>query len=170
MFAISETKAQADFLTMAKGIAGGFPLGAFALSEDISALLEIGDHGGTYCGNPLACAVADTVIRYLIENHISAHVRKLAHFALEEMDRWPEAYPAIVTEVRGKGLLLLMEVCDDATAARVTDECLLRRVFVRQTHGNGIRIFPALNIEREQLMEGLKMLRQAIEITAKEMR
>ena len=50
--------AEADFLTMAKGIAGGFPLGAFAMTEAVAARLEAGDHGGTYCGNPLACAVA----------------------------------------------------------------------------------------------------------------
>ena len=60
MFAIRSTGAEADFLTMAKGIAGGLPLGAFAVSEEVSAKMEPGDHGGTYCGNPLACAVAPT--------------------------------------------------------------------------------------------------------------
>ena len=170
MFAIGETKAQADFLTMAKGIAGGFPLGAFATTEDVSGLLEIGDHGGTYCGNPLACAVAYAVIRYLVNNNISAHVAKLGQSALSEMARWKEVFPGVVTEIRGKGLLLLVEFRDDATAARVTDECLSRKVFVRQTQGNGIRVFPALNIEREQLMDGLAALRQAIEITAHEKR
>ena len=168
MFAIGETGAQADFLTMAKGIAGGFPFGAFAVSEDVSARLEIGDHGGTYCGNPLACAVSHAVIRYLIDNNISAHVAELGKAALDEMSRWLKVYRGVVTKVRGKGLLLLVEFRDEATAARVTDECLSRRVFVRQTQGNGIRVFPALNIERGQLMDGLTVLRQAIEITAGE--
>ncbi len=168
MFAIGETGAQADFLTMAKGIAGGFPFGAFAVSEDVSARLEIGDHGGTYCGNPLACAVSHAVIRYLIDNNISAHVAELGKAALDEMSRWLKVYHGVVTKVRGKGLLLLVEFRDEATAARVTDECLSRRVFVRQTQGNGIRVFPALNIERGQLMDGLTVLRQAIEITAGE--
>jgi acetylornithine/N-succinyldiaminopimelate aminotransferase len=170
MFAINDTKAHADFLTMAKGIAGGFPLGAFAVSEGVSDRLEIGDHGGTYCGNPLACAVAHAVIQYLVENNISAHVVKLSQFALDEMGRWPDLYPGIVTEVRGRGLLLLVELCNEATADRVTNECLSRRVFVRQTQGNCIRVFPALNIELEQLIEGLETIRKAIEITAKEMR
>jgi acetylornithine/N-succinyldiaminopimelate aminotransferase len=170
MFALAETKAQADFLTMAKGIAGGFPLGAFAMSEDVSDRLEVGDHGGTYCGNPLACAVACAVVRYLIDNNISAHVADLGKAALDEMLRWQKRFPGVVTNVRGRGLLLLVELRDEATAARVTDECLSRAVFVRQTQGNGIRVFPALNIERGELMDGLAVLRMAIEIAAGESR
>ncbi|MBN2123773.1 MAG: aspartate aminotransferase family protein [Deltaproteobacteria bacterium] len=170
MFAIGETRAQADFLTMAKGIAGGFPLGAFAASEDVSDQLEIGDHGGTYCGNPLACAVAHAVIRYLIDNNISAHVAELGQFALDEMQRWREVYPGLVAKVRGKGLLLLVEFRDEASAARVAEECLSRNVFVRQTQGNGIRVFPALNIESGQLTDGLAKIRQAIETIAHENR
>jgi len=170
MFAVDETKVRADFLTMAKGIAGGFPLGAFALSEEVSDRLELGDHGGTYCGNPLACAVAHAVIRYLLDKSIGAHVAELGRFALDEMAQWKKAYPDLVTEVRGKGLLLLVEFHDEETAAKVTDECLSQRVFVRQTQGNGIRVFPALNIEREQLMDGLGTLRKAIALTAGERR
>jgi len=170
MFALGETRAQADFLTMAKGIAGGFPLGAFALSEEVSDRLEVGDHGGTYCGNPLACAVACAVIKYLVDHNIGAHVADLGQAALQEMSGWMQAYPAMVTDVRGKGLLLLVELRDEAAATRVTEECLSRKVFVRQTQGNGIRIFPALNIEHGQLMEGLATLRQAIEITSQNRR
>ena len=166
MFAVNSTKAEADFLTMAKGITGGFPLGAFAVSEEVSAKMEPGDHGGTYCGNPLACAVAHAVIRYLIDNNIAARVAELGQCALDEMTRWREAYPAIVTEVRGRGLLLLTEFRDEASAARIAAECLSRRVFIHQTQGNSIRVFPALNIERRQLMEGLAILRQAIAIAA----
>jgi acetylornithine/N-succinyldiaminopimelate aminotransferase len=167
MFAIGETKASADFMTMAKGIAGGFPLGAFAVSEEVSRHLEVGDHGGTYCGNPLGCAVSYAVIRYLIDHNISAHVAELGHKALAEMGGWRASFPGTVTDVRGKGLLLLAEFADDALAARVTDECLSRGVFVRQTQGKGIRIFPALNIESNELMEGLAVLRNAIEIADK---
>lgn len=170
MFATGETLAKADFLTMAKGIAGGFPLGAFAVSEDVSGSLEVGDHGGTYCGNPLACAAAYAVIRYLVDNNIDAHVAKLEQSALSEMARLKEIYPGIITAIRGKGLLLYMEFRDEATAARVTEECFCRKVFVRQTQGNGIRLFPALNIEHEQLMEGFAVIKQSIEYAVKEKR
>ena len=162
MFAVRSAGAEADFLTMAKGIAGGFPLGAFAVSEEVAAQLEPGDHGGTYCGNPLACAVASAVIRYLVDNDVPAHVEELGRWALDEMAGWREAYPTVVTDVRGKGLLLLVELRDAATAARIDAECLSCRLFVRRTQGNAIRVFPALTISREELQEGLGILRQAI--------
>ena len=166
MFAIGDTKARADFLTMAKGIAGGFPLGAFAVSEEVSSRFEIGDHGGTYCGNPLACAVAQNVIQYLLDHRISAHVEALGKVALDEMLQWKELHTGTVSDVRGKGLLLLVEFVDESTAARVMAECLSRKVFVCLTQGNGIRVFPALNIELGQLMDGLGTLRLAIEAVA----
>ena len=166
MFATSAAGARADFLTLAKGIAGGFPLGAFALTEGVSAKLEAGDHGGTYCGNPLACAVGSAVIRYLLDHDIPAHVAKLGREALAEMDGWHRKYPGVVTDVRGRGLLLMVEFRDDATAAAVAAECLARKVFVRQTQGNGIRVFPALNIAREELTMGLATLGESIAVVA----
>jgi acetylornithine/N-succinyldiaminopimelate aminotransferase len=170
LFAVSATGAEPDFLTMAKGIAGGFPLGAFAMTEEVSGKLEAGDHGGTYSGNPLACAVAHAVLRYLLDNDVPTHVEELGQSALAEMTRWLRAYPGIVTAVRGRGLLLLVEFGGEPTAARIAAECLSRRVFVRQTQGSAIRVFPALNIERAQLAEGLETLREAIEIAAQEER
>jgi acetylornithine/N-succinyldiaminopimelate aminotransferase len=166
VFAVSSTGAEADLLTMAKGIAGGFPLGAFAVSEEVSARLELGDHGGTYCGNPLACAVAGAVIQYLVDNEIAGHVEALGRWALDEMAGWREAYPAVVTDVRGRGLLLLVEFCDEEAAAAIDAECLSRRLFVRRTQGNAIRVLPALNITREELGEGLGILKQAIAAVA----
>lgn len=166
MFSIGETGARADFLTMAKGIAGGFPFGAFAMSEDLAGRVEAGDHGGTYCGNPLGCAVACAVIRYLVENSISAHVAELGQYALDEMHTWRKTCSGVVTDVRGKGLLLIVEFCDEETTARIMEACLSQRLFVCQTQGNGIRVFPALNIGREQLEDGLATLRRAIDMGA----
>jgi acetylornithine/N-succinyldiaminopimelate aminotransferase len=163
MFAISRTCAQPDFLTMAKGIAGGFPFGAFALSEAVAARIELGDHGGTYCGNPLGCAVSYAVIRYLLDHQIPANVQEMGTLALEQMWAWKQNFPKIITDVRGLGLLLAVEFPDEATATQITDECLTRGLFVRQTQGNMIRIFPALNIKREELEEGLAIFRKALE-------
>lgn len=85
------------------------------------------------------------------------------------MRRWLNVCPGTVTAVRGRGLLLLVELCDEAAATAVAGECLSRRVFVRQTQGNAIRVFPALNIQRDELMAGLETLRLAIETVGLEM-
>jgi len=163
MFVSDSLSVKVDFLTMAKGIAGGFPFGAFAMSEAVAKKLELGDHGGTYCGNPLGCAVAYAVIKHLVDNRISEHVGKMGGFTLNRLNQWKQLYHDIIVDVRGVGLLLIIEFKDEETATHVNDECLKRRLFVRQTQGTGIRIFPALNIKEEELEEGLTILKEAIE-------
>jgi acetylornithine/N-succinyldiaminopimelate aminotransferase len=149
-------------MTMAKGIAGGFPFGAFALSETVAKKLEIGDHGGTYCGNPLGCAVSYAVIKYLIENNISRNVEEMGCFALKRMSLWSKVYENVIADIRGKGLLIMLEFQSEDIATNVKNECLERGLFVTQTQGNGIRIFPALNIKKDELEEGLLIIEDVI--------
>ncbi len=166
MFAIDSLDVAADFMTMAKGIAGGFPMGAFAVSDRVAQQFEVGDHGGTYCGNPLGCAVAHAVIHYLVENDISSHVVKIGNRTLERMQGWVQNYPNIVSNVRGQGLLLLLELSDVETATWISNYCQDHYLFVRQTQGNAIRIFPALNITEQEMDEGLKILEKGLQADA----
>lgn len=161
-FVTGASGAEADMITMAKGIAGGFPLGAFAMTESVAGRLQAGDHGGTYCGNPLACAVGEAVVRHLIDEDMPARVEALGAEALARMSSWRERFPGAVITARGAGLLLFVELADEDTASRVSAECLRRGVFVRQTQGNGIRVFPALTIAREELEEGLTVVEESI--------
>ena len=165
MFVTGALGVKADFLTMAKGIAGGFPFGAFAVSRQVSEKIEIGDHGGTYCGNPLGCAVARAVIQYLIKNRISENVENMGQLARQHLSGIKAKHPELVSEIRGKGLLLLIDFHQEAIATKVKDNCLANGLIVTQTHQTGIRIFPALNIEKQVLEEGLEVLEQAINNT-----
>lgn len=162
MFVTGSIDMTPDFLTMAKGIAGGYPFGAFAMTEEISARLDRGDHGGTYCGNPLGCAVSLAVISHLIEHDISSNVQRMGGLAFDRACLWKRACPQIITDVRGMGLLLAVEFRDEETAAHIVDECFAKRMFVRQTQRTMIRLFPALNITREEMEEGLAILEEAI--------
>jgi acetylornithine/N-succinyldiaminopimelate aminotransferase len=153
---------KADFLTMAKGIAGGFPFGAFAMSETIAKKLDLGDHGGTYCGNPLGCAVAYAVVKYLIDNNISGNVEEMGRLALDRLSLWQKIYGNVIVDIRGKGLLVMVELRSEDIAKHVKDECLARGLFVTQTQDNGIRIFPALNIKQDELEKGLLIIEDAI--------
>ncbi|HTX69014.1 MAG TPA: aspartate aminotransferase family protein [Thermoleophilia bacterium] len=166
LFATAAAGADADLLTMAKGIAGGFPLGAFAMTEAVADRLEAGDHGGTYCGNPLACAVAEAVIRHLIDEGVAARVEELGARALARMGSWGGRFPGAVAGARGMGMLLLVEFTSETTAAAVAAECLRRGAFVRQTQGTGLRVFPALTITPEELDEGLGILEESIAAVA----
>jgi acetylornithine/N-succinyldiaminopimelate aminotransferase len=153
---------KADFLTIAKGIAGGFPFGAFAMSETVAKKLDLGDHGGTYCGNPLGCAVAYAVIKYLIDNNVSRNVEEMGRFAMNRLSLWEKNYGNIIADIRGKGLLVIVEFQSEEMAKRVKDECLARGLFVTQTQENGIRIFSALNVKKDELEKGLLIMESAI--------
>ncbi len=166
MFAIGPLNVEADFLTMAKGIAGGFPFGAFAMSEAVARKLERGDHGGTYSGNPLGCAVAYAVIRHLIDQDISSHVEEMGRTVFQRLHGWLAAYPGLVLSVRGKGLLFAVELRDEASASFVTEGCLRQGLFVLQTQGRMIRIFPPLNIAANEVDEGLDILEHVVKSCA----
>jgi acetylornithine/N-succinyldiaminopimelate aminotransferase len=166
LFAIEGLNVKPDFLTLAKGIAGGFPFGAFAMTEEVSLKLEKGDHGGTYCGNPLGCAVAYAVIKHLVATGLGKNVESVGSFIYENLKALQQAYPAIIRAVRGKGLLLAMEVFDPQIAARILDKSLELGLFVNLTQGNVIRIFPALNIRKEEARAGLELLNKAVAAVA----
>jgi acetylornithine/N-succinyldiaminopimelate aminotransferase len=166
MFAIDGVNVKPDFLTLAKGIAGGFPFGAFAMTEEVSLKLQKGDHGGTYCGNPLGCAVAYAVIKHLLETEIRKNVESVGSFICENLKTLQKTHPAIIRTVRGKGLLLAMEVNDPKIAAEILEKSLGLGLFVNLTQGNVIRIFPALNIRKEEAKEGLQLLAKAISSVA----
>jgi len=161
-FGVSNTGLSPDIMTMAKGIAGGFPLGAFAVTEAVSAGLEIGDHGGTYCGNPLGCAVAMAVVQFLMDHHIGDHVRRMGKLALERMHKWPEQFPGLVKAVRGRGLLLVAEFEDASSATAVIKGCFEKKLLVTATQKTMMRIFPALIITPVELTSGLDIIENVL--------
>jgi acetylornithine/N-succinyldiaminopimelate aminotransferase len=161
-FAISPLSIEVDFMTMAKGIAGGFPFGGFAVTESVASSIEQGDHGGTYCGNPLGCAVAHAVIKTLVEENVCDNVRRVGSLAMERLQAWQKSYPNLIADARGRGLLLLVELTTEGAASRISELCLQKGLFVRQTQKTGIRLFPALNIRVDELEEGLAILEEAI--------
>ena len=166
LFAIDGLNVKPDFLTLAKGIAGGFPFGAFAMTEEVSLKLQKGDHGGTYCGNPLGCAVAYAVIKHLLEADIRKNVESVGSFIYEKLTALQQTYPAIIRTVRGKGLLLAMEVSDSQIAAEILDKSLRLGLFINLTQGHVLRVFPALNIRKEEAGEGLELLKKAVTLVA----
>ena len=161
-FASSGRKIKIDFLAMAKGIAGGFPFGAFAMSEEAAGRLERGDHGGTYCGNPLGCAVASAVITHMLENHIDENVTAIGGLIMKELKALADTRPGMIVEVRGKGLLIGMEFSSAEAAKGIKEECRERGLLVNLTQGKVIRIFPALTISATEAEEGLAIICAAV--------
>jgi predicted acetylornithine/succinylornithine family transaminase len=144
-----------DAMTLAKGLGGGFPVSAFLCSEEVAKTVSLGDHGGTYAGNPLASAAANAVLRViererLVERAAELGARlgaRLAAYAAERPDRCLGA--------RGRGLLQGLVLADAERAATLSRRALDRGVLVNVTAGRVVRFFPALNVPEEDLWPAL---------------
>ncbi len=133
-----------DIVTLAKGLAGGVPIGAFLCTDEVAKAFKPGDHGTTFGGNPLACAAANVVIDTISQPAFLAHVKEISAYFRGKLDGLAAKYPQLVKEVRGQGLLLGMELTQPGAAA--VNDCLAHGVIINCTMGNVLRFVPPLII------------------------
>ena len=155
-FCYQRSGIEPDVVAMAKGIADGFPMGAVAARAEVADLLVPGDHGSTFGGNPLACAVGLACVTTLVDEEMGEHVlsvgRHLRH-RLTAMDH--------VTEVRGHGLMRGVQL-DAPIAARVVEEGLAEGLVLNHIGDFILRLLPPLVITREQVDEACDRLEALI--------
>jgi acetylornithine/N-succinyldiaminopimelate aminotransferase len=142
---------QPDILTMGKGIGGGFPFAAFAVGPAIAALLDRDDHGGTYCGNPLGCAVATAVVGFLSEQQVAEKVVKSGDILLQQLGSLLQQFPALIRCVRGRGLLCALEFNDPSSTREFTRRCAERGLLVVPTRNGIIRLLPDLLVSEQDI-------------------
>lgn len=145
-----------DVVTLGKGLGGGFPVAAFLATEAVAKTVALGDHGGTYAGNPLACAAANAVLRVIEEEKLMARVAELGGRLLAELRAFAAEHPDVAREARGRGLLLGLELRDAQRAGELPRRALERGVLVNVTAGRVVRLFPALNIPEDDLWPALE--------------
>ena len=163
-FAVDAEQVRPDILTMGKGIAGGFPFAALALTEAVAAGVNKGDHGGTYCGNPLGCAASLAVLRYLLEHKIAERVTRMGQFALQHLVRLAQRYPEYIVQVRGRGLLIGLQMHNEAQVTELTERCLVLGLMVTPTRNAVLRIIPNLLITKDELLSGFETLESALAV------
>ncbi|MFI9008028.1 4-aminobutyrate--2-oxoglutarate transaminase [Actinosynnema sp. NPDC053489] len=161
-FACEHEDVVPDLVATAKGIAGGLPLGAVTGRADVMDAVHVGGLGGTYGGNPVACAAAVAAIDTLRDLDLNAAARRIGATVLPRLRAL--ASDAVV-EVRGRGAMLAVELATAEDAARVAATCHAAGVVVLTcgTRGNVIRLLPPLVIPGELLAEGLDVLEGAIQ-------
>lgn len=133
-----------DIVTLAKGLAGGVPIGAFLCTDEVAKAFRPGDHGTTFGGNPLACAAANVVIDTVSQPDFLAHVKEMGAYFRAKLEGIAAKYPALVKEVRGQGLLLGMELTKPG--ADIVADCMAHGVIINCTMGNVLRFVPPLII------------------------
>ena len=155
LFGYQQFDVEPDVIALAKGLGGGVPIGAF-MSKDYCMALEPGDHGSTFGGNPLTCAAAHAVTKYLIGSDVLSNVVTMGGRLSEGLDGLRSHFD-FITEVRGRGLLLAMEFNDDISA-RVVSLCNEEGLLLNPVRPNAIRFMPPLTIAAEEIDAGMSRL------------
>lgn len=161
----SSSAAHPDILTTAKALGNGIPIGATIVTEKVSSAIQTGDHGTTFGGNPLACRVAHHIVERLASSELQNGVEVKSSQFISGFKALQEKYPDIISEIRGLGLILGVQLsnkhaskaADIVTAAR-------QRGLLIITAGEGcLRFVPSLNITEEQIRNGLRILQESFE-------
>jgi len=148
LFAYEHEGVEPDILTLAKSLAGGVPIGALLIKQEISDGFKPGDHASTFGGNPLASAAGVAALTAILEEGMLENCRKMGDYFLSELDKMKNKFP-FIKEVRGKGLILGMELKMDGSS--MVKEMLKKRVLINCTMGNVLRFLPPLIVTREEI-------------------
>lgn len=157
MFCYEQYGVTPDIVTNAKAIGGGLPFGAIIAKEDVAASFGPGSHGSTFGGNPVAAAASTAVFRTMEKDDILSNVRAVSEYFFDALNSLKEEFPQIVMAVRGKGLLVGMEV--SCPAVTIVNACLEHGLIVLNAGPNVVRFLPPLNICKKDVdfvMETLK--------------
>lgn len=145
-----------DIVTLAKGLAGGVPIGAFMATDKVANAFHAGDHGSTFGGNPLACAAACVVLDALIDGNLMENAKEIGAYLQSKFEEYKAKYPNLIKEVRGRGLILGMELT--RPGREIANECLDYGAIINCTAGNVLRFVPPLNITKAHVDELISVL------------
>lgn len=149
-----------DMVTVAKGLGGGFPVGAVLASERCCDVLVPGDHGTTFGPSPVACAVGLVVVKETMSEKLLLEVEKKGNYIKKKVNDLAKKYPGIINEVRGKGLMLGINTGEYANF--IKEEAMKRKMLLNVTAGNIVRIVPALNITIEEIDKFIELFEDII--------
>ena len=149
-----------DILTTAKALGNGFPIGATIVSEEVAEQIVTGDHGTTFGGNPLACRLAHYIFSRLSDPALQSAVLEKEKFFRSGFDSLIAKYPTQIKEVRGRGLLLGLQLSEDPTP--LVTAARQRGLLIITCGTNTLRFVPPLIISREEIEEGLRILDDAM--------
>ena len=160
-FAFEYAKIKPDIVPIAKGIGGGFPIGAVLVNKKVASGMKPGTHGSTFGGNPLAMSAGNAVMDVMFKKGFLSNVKKNGEYFINELNKIREKYPKIIKEVRGKGLLIGLCLQKDQTKFinRLLDNNLLS---IRAAE-NVVRLLPPLNVTKKEINLALKILNKVCE-------
>ena len=155
-FAFEHAKIKPDIVPIAKGIGGGFPIGAVLVNKKVASGMKPGTHGSTFGGNPLAMSAGNAIMDVMFKKGFLVNVAKNGKYFLSELNKLKNKYPKIIKEVRGKGLLL--GLCLHKNQVPFIDKLLKSNLLTIRAAENVVRLLPPLNVTKQEINLSLKII------------
>ena len=154
-----------DAVATAKCLGGGLPLGAFMVNEKLTNIFDLGEHGTTFGGNPLACAAGLATVEYISDKKFLINVEEVGIYFKKKLSEIVHTFPEIAVEVRGTGLMLGLQVRQ--YAQKIMMEAFQQGLIFNTAGGDTLRFLPPLIINRDQIDEACKKLHKTLKIILK---
>ena len=157
-FAFEKSKIKPDVVPIAKGIGGGFPLGAVLMNKKVASGMTVGTHGSTFGGNPLAMSVGNAVLDQIFKKGFLNNVKKLSKYFFSELNELKKEFPKIIKEVRGVGLLIGLQLHNDQT--NFIQKLMNNSLLTIRAAENTVRILPPLNVKKQEIDIAIKIIKK----------
>lgn len=161
-FAFQTYGVKPDIVTLAKGLAGGVPIGAFVATEEVAQAFKPGDHGTTFGGNPLACAAANVVLDTVPQPEFLQQVKRVGTYFQGKLKAMQAKYPKLIKEVRGEGLIVGAELTSSEHGVDIVNDCLHKGAIINCTAGNVLRFLPPLIVTEKEVDEVCTILNEVL--------
>ena len=157
-FAFEKSKVKPDIVPIAKGIGGGFPIGAVLMNKKVASGMTAGTHGSTFGGNPLAMAVGNSVMDIIANKNFLKHVKDISKYFLLNLNKIKEKYPGVIKEIRGRGLLIGIQLHTDQT--NFIKKLMDNKLLTIRAAENVVRILPPLNVKKNEIDQAIKVIKK----------
>ncbi|WP_440933287.1 aspartate aminotransferase family protein [Candidatus Pelagibacter sp.] len=155
-FAFEKSKVKPDIVPIAKGIGGGFPIGAVLMNKKVASGMTPGTHGSTFGGNPLAMAVGNTVMDIISNKKFLKNVKILSKYFLFKLNKIQKKYPNLIKQIRGKGFLIGIQLYKDQT--EFIKKLMNNQLLTIRAAENVVRILPPLNVKKNEIDLAIKII------------
>jgi len=157
-FAFEKSKVKPDIVPIAKGIGGGFPIGAVLMNKKVASGMTVGTHGSTFGGNPLAMTVGNSVMDIIANKKFLKNVKNISKYFLVNLNKIKEKYPGVIKEIRGRGLLIGIQLHTDQ--ANFIKKLMDNKLLTIRAAENVVRILPPLNIKKNEIDQAIKVIKK----------
>lgn len=149
---------QPDIIAMAKGIGGGFPVGATLFAKTTKDVITVGSHGTTFGGNPMAMAVVNTVCKKLTDDKFLENINKQAKYLNTKLNNLQKKFPHIIKEIRGFGLMTGFSLQEKFEAKKMVDKLFENKLMTMTARQNVVRLLPPLILQKKHIDEAIAII------------